>query len=147
MFDEIAISTGDAPGASSAAASGLLDWPWTLFSLETVGSTLVIIPTISGGMFRYAQLQTEANALRRKLDQSAIAGLIIDLQALDYIGSEVIGAIVALARKAEDMGGRAVFCSAAPQLTEIFTNMRLDRLWPLFATRAEALEAVQRRVA
>ena len=114
-------------------------------SVEHVGQTLVIMPTIRGNMFRYAQLQTEANALRRKLvqKQKSIGGLVLDLQGLDYLGAEVIGAVVALARKMEDVGGRVVFCCAAPQLSEAFTKMGLHRLWKIFPTREAALAAVQ----
>lgn len=121
------------------------DWRQPLFCIEHVGQTLVIMPTIRGNMFRYSQLQTEANALRRKLTQKheSIGGLVLDLHGLDYLGAEVIGAVVALARKMEDVGGRVVFCCAAPQLSEAFTKMGFHRLWKIFRTREEALAAVQ----
>ena len=61
------------------------------------------------------------------------------------VGAEVIGAVVALARKAEDNGGRAVLCRLAPQLREAMTNMGLHRLWMFYGTREEALEAVRGR--
>ena len=93
---------------------GVRDWRRPLFAVEQVGDTLIIVPMIRGGMFRYAQLQTEANALRRHLDQTPVGGLILDLKRLDYLGAEVIGAVVALARKVEDVGGRAVFCMRLP---------------------------------
>jgi anti-anti-sigma factor len=145
MADQTTAPMQDGNGAAtmSDAEGGILRR--TLFSVEHVGQTLIIVPTISGGMFRYAQLQTEANALRRKLDQTSIAGLILDLHALDYLGTEVIGAVVALARKVEDVGGRAVLCRAAPQLSEALTRMGLHRLWRHFPTREEALEAIQSR--
>jgi anti-anti-sigma regulatory factor len=57
----------------------------------------------------------------------------------------VIGAVVALARKAEDNGGRAVLCRLAPQLREAMTNMGLHRLWMFYGTREEALEAIRGR--
>ena len=116
-----------------------------LFAVEQIGQTLVVVPKISGKVFRYTQLRNEANALRRKLGHHSIDGLILDLHALNYLGAEVIGAVVALARKMEDVGGRAVLCCAAPQLTEALTKMGLHRLWTLFDTRKEALAAVQSR--
>lgn len=121
------------------------EWRRPLFSVEHVGRTLIVMPTIRGNMFRYPQLQTEANALRRKLEQMSIDGLILDLHGLDYIGAEVIGAVVALARKIEDGGGRAVFCCAAPQLSDALTKMGLHRLWKLFPTREEAVAAIESR--
>jgi len=142
MIDDVTTSAEESHGVPCSVSATQQDWPWTLFSVEHVGLALVITPTINGGIFRYAQLIAEADALRRKLEQTAIGGLIIDLHALSYMGSEVIGSIVALARKAEDVGGRAVFCCASPRLAEILTSMRLQRLWPLFSTREEALRAI-----
>lgn len=121
------------------------EWLGTLFSIEYRDQTLIIVPTISGGMFRYAKLQTEANALRRKMEESAIRGLVIDLHALTYLGAEVIGAVVALARKAEEIGSRVVMCRAEPQLKTALSNMGLHRLWSVLPSREDAIVEVENR--
>jgi anti-anti-sigma factor len=145
MADQIAAPWAEDAGEPSAADGDARDSRQPLFSVEQVGQTLVIKPTIRGGKFRYTQLRTEANALRRKLGQRTIGGLILDLHELDYSGAEAIGAVVALARKVEDGGGRAVICRAAPHLTEALTKMGLHRLWAIFATREEAFAALESR--
>jgi anti-anti-sigma factor len=106
---------------------------------------LVVVPKISGKIFRYTQLRHEANALQRKLGQYSVDGMILDLHALHYLGAEVIGAVIALARKMEDLGGRTVLCGATPQLTDALTNKGLHRLWTFFDTREEAFAAIQSR--
>lgn len=116
-----------------------------MFAVEQIGHTLIIIPNISGKMFRYTQLRHEANALRRKLSHGSIDGLVLDLHALNYLGAEVIGAVIALARKMEDLGGQTVLCGATPQILEALTQKGLHRLWTFFETRQEALAAVQHR--
>jgi anti-anti-sigma factor len=142
--DRITVPLEENASETAAPEVEARDWKRPLFSVEHVGQTLIIMPTIRGNMFRYAQLQTEANALRRKLTQKreSIGGLVLDLHGLDYLGAEVIGAVVALARKMEDVGGRVVFCCAAPQLSEAFTKMGFHRLWKIFPTREAALVAV-----
>lgn len=145
MINHAVASQEEALGALTEPEAVRQDWPWTLFSVEHVGQIVIVVPTIDGGMFRYAQLHTEVNVLRRKLEQSTIGGLILDLHALNYVGSEVIGAIIALARKVEDLGGRAVFCRVVPQLQEILTTMGLQRLWAIFPTREAALEEIAKR--
>jgi anti-anti-sigma factor len=145
MADRIAAPVEEITTETAPPEIEVRNWRQPLFTVEHVGRTLIIMPTIRSGMFRYAQLQTEANALRRELDHTSIGGLILDLHALDYLGSEVIGAVVALARKVEDVGGRAVLCRAAPQLSDALTKMGLHRLWKLFSTREEALAAIQSR--
>jgi anti-anti-sigma factor len=120
-----------------------LDWLGTLFAIEHHGQSLIVVPTISGGMFRQSKLQAEANALRRKLDVSAIRRLVVDLHALNYVGSDAIRAVVALVRHMEEMDGRVALCCAGPQLKGVLTNMGLCRIWPLHPTRETALAAVE----
>jgi anti-anti-sigma factor len=120
-----------------------LDWLGTLFAVEQFGQSLVIVPKISGGMFRQSKLQAEANALRRKLDLSPIRRLVIDLHALDYVGSDAIRAVVSLVRHMEEMNGRVALCCAAPQLKMVLTNMGLCRIWTLHPTRETALAAIE----
>lgn len=121
------------------------DWLGTLFAIERHGTTLVVIPTISNGMFRYAKLHTEASALRRKLSGSSLRGLVIDLRALGYVGWEAISIIVALAREMEASGGSAALCCPTPQVQQVLTNMGLARIWPAHPTREAALAAVNSR--
>jgi anti-anti-sigma factor len=145
MADQIAFPMAEDADEQRAGSGGTRHSHRPLFSVEQIGQTLIVVPKISGKMFRYMQLRHEANALRRKLGQHSIDGLILDLHALDYLGAEVIGAVIALARKMEDLGGHTVLCCAAPQLTEALTKMGLHRLWTLFDTRKDALAAIQSR--
>jgi anti-anti-sigma factor len=145
MADQIAYPLEENADEQSAAESDARDRRQPLFPVEQIGQTLIVTPTISGKMFRYQQLRHEANTLRRKLGHKSINGLVLDLHALDYRGAEVIGAVIALARKMEDVGGRAVLCCAAPQLSDALTKKGLHRLWTIFDTRDEALAAIQSR--
>jgi len=122
-----------------------LEWVGTLFAVEHHPRALIIVPTISGGMFRQSKLQSETNALRWKLDALATHRLVIDLHALDYIGAEAIRAVVGLARHIEEMEGRVALCCATPRLQEVLTKMGLCRIWPLYPTRETALAAVEGR--
>jgi anti-anti-sigma factor len=121
------------------------EWLGTLFAVERKSETLVVTPRIHSGMFRYAKLQLELNALRRKLAQSDISNLIVDLSGLDYAGSEVMCAVVALARQTESRGGQIALCSATTQVERVFKSMGLSRVWTLYPTQDAALKAVNPR--
>ena len=112
MVDPITVPLEVDINEDAAPEGDAHDWRRPLFSVEHVGETLVVMPNIRGNMFRYAQLQTEANALRQKLAQRSIGGLVLDLQELDYLGAEVIGAVVALRAKWRTAAGGPSF--AAP---------------------------------
>ena len=114
-----------------------------ILHFERENETLILVPRANGFGFRYADVQSESNAVRRVLDDPDVRSLVVDLGSLDYFGSELIGAIVALARHVSDCGGRAVMCNASEKMLDVLATMRLSKLWPYFATRAEALEAVR----
>jgi anti-anti-sigma factor len=121
------------------------EWLGTLFAVERKSETLVVTPRIHSGMFRYAKLQLELNALRHKLSQSDVSNLVVDLSGLDYAGSEVMCAVVALARQTESRGGRIALCSATTQVERVFKSMGLSRVWTLYPTQDAALTAVKAR--
>lgn len=120
------------------------EWLGSLFEIVLEGDTLVVMPNLSAGTFRYITLHSEANSLLRKFDECGVRHLVIDLQKMGYLGTEAIVALIKLARKATDSGGNAAFCRLSTILKEVLTNMGLLKLWPEFATREEALAAVQK---
>lgn len=120
-----------------------LEWLGSIFRIEGCGDTLIVIPVIDGCSFRYAQLQTESNSLRRKFELDEFQNLLMDLTHLHYFGSELIGVLISLARKVSESGGRAALCSASPKMMEVLKNMSLHKLWPYFKTREEALRSFE----
>jgi pSer/pThr/pTyr-binding forkhead associated (FHA) protein/anti-anti-sigma regulatory factor len=140
----------DAPIPETAVASpaegfgpGGAEWLGTIFQIEPVAKTLVVIPVADGCGFRYQQLHIEANNLQRKFEIKAFDHLVIDLANLNYFGTELIGVMIRLARAVTNFGGRSAFCAPSPRMLEVLESMRLTKLWPIFASRAEALEHVK----
>lgn len=119
-----------------------LEWLGKIFRIEGAGSTLIVIPVIDGCGFRYAQLQTEANSLRRKFELREFKNLLMDLSHLHYFGSELIGVLIALARKTTDGGGKAALCCGSDKMLDVLKNMSLLKLWPYYSSRDEALRSM-----
>jgi len=118
------------------------EWLGTSLSVERQGETLIISPHFHSGMFGYAKLQVETNALRKILNDLTVRRLVIDLHALENCGAEVLSAIVSLALQTEASGGQAVLCRASPQMKELLVEIGLDRRWRLYLTREQAVRAV-----
>ncbi|MGE3313829.1 MAG: FHA domain-containing protein [Planctomycetaceae bacterium] len=121
------------------------EWLGTVFHIEREPETLVVLPNLSPGTFRYTKLHSEANSLRLKLNDPDIRHLIIDFQRMNYIGAEAIGAIIKLARQATDAGGNVAFCRISAEVRMVLNDMGLLRLWPDFKTREEAVSSVRDR--
>jgi anti-anti-sigma factor len=140
----------DAPVPETAVANpaevpgaGPADWLGSIFKIEPIAKTLIVSPIADGCSFRYQQLHIEANHLQRKFETKAFDNLVMDLENLNYFGTELIGVMIRLARSVTNIGGRSAFCAPSPRMLEVLESMRLTKLWPIFATRAEAIQHVR----
>jgi anti-anti-sigma factor len=127
---------------AEATASGAVEWHGSIFKIDPVGKALVVTPVADHCGFRYQQLHVEANHLQRKFETRVFDHLVIDLESLSYFGTELIGVIIRLARTVTNIGGRSAICAPSPKMLEVLESMRLTKLWPIFPTRAEALQHV-----
>lgn len=141
----------DAPVTKTAAARPAeappkpvaLDWTGTIFQIEAEGPTLIVVPLVEACGFRYQQLHIEANSLQRKFETKQFASLVVDLSKMNYFGSELIGVLIRLARTVTNGDGRAAMCAPSPKMLEVLEGMRLNKLWPIFASRDDAMKHIQ----
>jgi anti-anti-sigma factor len=114
-----------------------------VFHVDRVDATLVVVPQGPALNFRYPDVHRESNELFRMMDGPDLSNVVIDLSAVDYVDSVIIGSIIRLLQKARVRRGRAVFCSASESMQEILKSIKVGTIWPLYATREEALEAIR----
>ncbi|MBW3542508.1 MAG: STAS domain-containing protein [Planctomycetes bacterium] len=116
--------------------------PTVVFKVERAAPTLVVIPQGPALKFPYPEVHRESNDVFRLLDEPALKNVLIDLSAVDYVDSVIIGSIIRLLQKAKLKRGKACFCRASQQMYEILKSIKIGSLWPLFDTREEALAAM-----
>ncbi len=118
-----------------------------VFVTERDGDTLIVVPHGDGLGFLYADVQIETNNIRRVLGWTDVANLVIDLEQLDYFGSDVIGVFITMARESSNRGCKAAMCNATEKMRQVLQSMKLFRLWTHFSSRIEALAFVQQKTA
>ncbi|WP_396218828.1 STAS domain-containing protein [Gemmatimonas sp.] len=67
--------------------------------------------------------------------------VVIDFTQSGYIDSSGLGALVSLSKRVRDAGGDVRLTGLNEDLRRLFELTRLDQLFPLYATRADALSA------
>ncbi|MCA8997154.1 MAG: STAS domain-containing protein [Planctomycetaceae bacterium] len=112
-----------------------------IFNIEQDGAIVIVTPQGEGSAFRYQDLHLEANTVRGVLMKPEVKFLIIDLEQLEYFGSEFIGSLVSMLREMRVRAGKGCFCSARPQMLQVLQNMSLCRLWPHYDSREAAVAA------
>ncbi len=85
---------------------------------------------------------TDATLLDRAID-NAIASrpdlLVVDLSALEFIGSFAIGALIRLEKTLRADNGTVRLAAPQPQIHTLFTQSRIDQRLPIFPTVQSAL--------
>lgn len=77
-------------------------------------------------------------------DGSASKAWIMDLTAVNYMGSAMLGLIVNIRQRVKSGGGRLVLCGMSKQLSEIFYTSSMQRLFTIAKTRPDAIKALSK---
>ncbi len=105
------------------------------FALSRTDDTVVV--TVEGQLvvtnrqeFKQAVLEAAEQGARR---------VVVDFSHSGYIDSSGLGALVSLSRRLREAGGELRLVGLNEDLRTLFELTRLDALFPLYATQADAL--------
>jgi anti-anti-sigma factor len=79
-------------------------------------------------------------ALMGVLDRGIKANWVLDLSAVDYMGSSVLGLMINIRQHIKSGGGKLVLAGLSPRMTQIFRTCCLERLFQIGRTRDEAIK-------
>ncbi len=71
--------------------------------------------------------------------------VLLDLAATTYIGTSFVELLVRAWKRLTERGGKLVLCDVQPFCAEVFRITRLDTLWDIYPTRAQAIAALTDR--
>ena len=113
------------------------------FEIVRDGDSLIVIPTIDLRETVFERLCDETTNILAAFDGTTTRHLIMDFHRTQEFGSTAIGYFVTLWKRIRERNGRMAFCNLTPYEKEILHVTRLDQLWPLCATREDALKVVR----
>jgi anti-anti-sigma factor len=75
---------------------------------------------------------------------AGVRRLVIDLSGVLSLNSASLGPLVQKMREIQDLEGQLALCGVtSPALKEIFALTRFDKVFPIYASRNEAISAVR----
>jgi anti-sigma B factor antagonist len=86
-----------------------------------------------------------APELKRALDEAIEAGgrdIVVDLTRTTFLDSTALSVLVEATKRLRPDGGRVALVCVDRNLVKIFRITALDRLFPLFSSRAEAVRSL-----
>lgn len=110
------------------------------YSIEK--NVLILTPTGDSLGVEERVLKNEIAAVHKKISSSKIDHLVVDVGKTAYFGSLMMGALIALCKRATDTGGKATICNASEGMLESIQIMKLDTVIPYHNTREEAMAFV-----
>ena len=107
-------------------------------SVQAQDDTLIVIPNGDSLQVLESDLRREVDALHKMMDAPGLINVVVDVGNAPHYGSLVIGAIMALCKKANNRGGLAAFCNASDGMLDMLQIMKIDSVMPYYPTRREA---------
>lgn len=81
------------------------------------------------------------DSLAGQIEQNPKAALVVDLEKLEYIASSGFRELFLAGRNLQREGGSLAVCSLQGEVARVFQLAGFATAYPIFETRAEALEA------
>ena len=80
----------------------------------------------------------------QKVEESTCPIILFDLQRVHYMNSTGFGIMASFAMEAKDQGTRKIlFCNMQKNIINTYSLFGMDRVWPHFKTKEEALRSLE----
>jgi len=113
-----------------------------LFDVERDGEILIVTPSSDLRESAYQDIETGARGILDLLTTGQIKGVVLDFSRTDYYGSTALGMFVRIWKRISGYGGKMAFCNVSIHEKDVLEATRLHTLWPICATKEEALKFV-----
>ena len=69
--------------------------------------------------------------------------VLLDATCTQFMDSNFLEVLIRFWKRLSQRGGRLALCCVAPECKEVIRVTRLDTIWPVYASREEALQALK----
>jgi anti-sigma B factor antagonist len=117
------------------------DVPGGQMRIESQVTGGIVLLTVEAARLDSAVVGHFVQAVKAALDGARYAA--IDLSRIPFLDSTALGALIGL-RKSLGQDGALAIVGAQPAVVNLFRLTRLDTVFPMFATSADAVQAMER---
>jgi anti-anti-sigma factor len=116
--------------------------PPSLFEVAREGETLLITPVTDLGELKFQQIESGAIAILDSLNDPSVTNIILDFRRTDYFGTSALRFFLKLWKRVRDRNGQMAFCNVSDHEQELLQFTKLNRLWGICGSLAEAMQFV-----
>lgn len=107
-----------------------------LYEVKEVSVVAIDVPVLTNPFV----LQPFLAALRTAVEKARRAVIVIDLESVELISSQVLGELVSIAKMLRQRGVQLRLASPNPRLREILQIVRFDRVMDVHESLSDALQ-------
>lgn len=112
------------------------------FNIEIQDDTLIVVLLRDVSSLDEENIRPEFAVLLERLEQSGPNNVVVDFESVSYFGTTMLEALHSIWRRVRKRGGRMALCSLSAMGREVLHVAGFHALWPICASREEALDAV-----
>jgi len=90
----------------------------------------------------HAAIKEIGDELNRLTADESAHRILFDMKDVDFLSSAVLNRLIVLDKQLKNVGGQIVFCNLRPQIEEVFSITKLNKLFHIYETRKEAVDAM-----
>ena len=113
-----------------------------VFTIERRGDLTVISATPALESIAVGLEEQAADLIFEPLRRDREPLLVFDLSQIDYFGSVFLGVLLRCWKLVQAKGGTMALAGVSGRAKELLHITSLDFVWPIYATRREAVEAL-----
>ena len=74
------------------------------------------------------------------IEQAPTPNIVLDFVNVRFLSSAVLGLLIRISKKVYQKNGKLRLCSIYPKIFEVFKITRLDKVFDIYQSRADAIK-------
>ena len=107
--------------------------------IEEIGG-ITVAKFVDKKILDETNIQNIGNQLFALVDEDGRKKIVLDFSLVEYLSSAALGKLITLDKKAKAAKAKLRLCCIRPEIFEVFTITRLDRIFDIKSTQEDALE-------
>jgi anti-sigma B factor antagonist len=101
----------------------------------------VVVEFTNNKILDESVLEEIRNTLSRLVDAASVPKLLLDFVHVDHMTSAALGLLINVNKGVKDKNGQLRLCNIKPQIFEVFVTTKLNKVFRVLPSRAEAMES------
>jgi anti-sigma B factor antagonist len=108
----------------------------------TPQDNIAVVSFKATSISNYEGIDAAAIRIREYVDKHRPTMVVFDFEQVKFFSSQVLGLLLEIRAKLNELGGEVVISAINPQLHRVFTITNLDKIFRFFPDKQSALKAV-----